>query len=417
MKSLKEAMKSNDITQGVRCLRMHPLRTFLSTLGVLFGVVSVIAMLAIGEGSKQEILHQIEQLGSNNIIIRQSELSEEQHQKATEATSLGLTIEDARNLQINISTIQKNAGLKVVKAAIGGVSYEVSPEILAVTASYGDIKLLELSEGRFLSDFDVAEQNHFCVLGAEIASKLSRWGHVGQTIRIDNLQFQIVGVLDNMRWSGGKTRALSTRNLNNSIFVPLGVEKGFSMHSSPSGNVLTEIVLQFPDRTFLASGSAAIKRMMELLHKGVEDYQIIIPIELLDQATKTQNIFTLVLGGLAAISMLVGGIGIMNIMLATISVRTREVGIRRAVGASQYHIAKQFLTETLILTLVGVLLGVVGGVVLSHLIGLFAGWSVIVTGWSILLAVGMAVFVGIASGLYPAYKAASMDPLTALRHL
>jgi putative ABC transport system permease protein len=156
---------------------------------------------------------------------------------------------------------------------------------------------------------------------------------------------------------------------------------------------------------------------MEVLHKGVEDYQVIIPQELLDQANQTQNIFNLILGGIAAISLFVGGIGIMNIMLATISDRTREIGIRRAVGASQYHIAKQFLIEALILTLSGACLGLVAGIALSHLIGLFAGWTVIVTSWSIFLALGMAIIVGIASGLYPAIKASTLDPITALRHL
>jgi putative ABC transport system permease protein len=410
-------IKYGDFAQGIRCLLMQRLRSFLSTLGVLFGVVSVIAMLAIGEGSKQEILTQIEQLGTNNIIIRQSELSEDQQKKALEGRSQGLTLEDAQILKKNISLIQKQTVLKIVKGHIGGVPPEVSPEILAVNPVFSEIKGLKLSEGRFLGDLDISQRHQVCVLGAEIAQKLGKWGHVGQNIRIDNLQFHVIGVLSNKNWVEGKTKVLNTRNLNKSIFIPIGIEKGFPRQSFFVNNTLSEIILQLDNRAQMGTSAEAIKRMMEVMHKGVEDYQIIIPHELLAQANQTQKIFNLVLGGIAAISMFVGGIGIMNIMLATISDRTREIGIRRAVGASQYHIAKQFLIETLILTLSGACLGLLGGIIFSYLIGSFAGWNVIVTGWSIFLALGMAIIVGIISGLYPAIKAASMDPIVALRYL
>lgn len=411
-------MKQSDFVQGMRCIFMHRLRSFLSTLGVCFGVISVIAMLAIGEGSKQEILAQIEQLGTNNVIIRQSELSEEQQNKALEAKSYGLTLEDAHILKKSIPFIQAQAVLKIVKGHVGGVPQEISPEILAVNSSFSDIKGLNLSEGRFLGDLDIMQRRQVCVIGEGIAKKLGRWGHVRQNIRIENLEFQVIGVLSNKNWQEGKTKVLSVRNLNKSIFVPIGIEKGFPSKTFVLGSDnLSEIILQLKDSTQMIASAEAIKRVMEVMHKGIEDYQIIIPQELLDQANQTQKIFNLVLGGIALISMFVGGIGIMNIMLATISERTREIGIRRAIGASQYHIAKQFLIETLILTLSGACLGLIGGVVFSNLIGFFAGWNVIVTGWSIFLAVGTAILVGIASGLYPAIKAASMDPIAALRYV
>ena len=161
----------------------------------------------------------------------------------------------------------------------------------------------------------------------------------------------------------------------------------------------------------------AIKRILKWRHHGMEDFQIIIPQELLNQAHQAQNIFNLVLGSIAAISMLVGGIGIMNIMLASISERTREIGIRRALGASKFHIAKQFLIETLILTTTGAILGVLGGIAFSFTIAKIADWDIIITGWSICLSITLAVVVGIASGLYPALRAASMDPIKALRQL
>jgi len=405
----------DDIAQGMRCLWMHRLRTFLSTLGVLFGVASVIAMLAIGEGSKQEMLAQIEQLGTKNVIIRQSILSEEQNKKALEARSYGLNFEDAQLLK-NLPLVQNQAILKIVKGHIGGIPQDVSPEILAVTSSFSDISGLKISEGRFLGDFDILKRHRVCVLGAEIAKKLGRWGHVGQNIRIENLQFKIIGVLNNKNWVAGKGKVLSARNLNKTIFVPLGIESGFPSQTSSVNYPLSEIILQLTDSAQMFKGAEAIKRVMEVLHKGVEDYQVIIPQELLDQANQTQNTFNLILCGIAAISLFVGGIGIMNIMLATISDRTREIGIRRAIGASQYHIAKQFLIETLILTLSGACLGLIAGILLSYLIGVLAGWHVIVTSWSIFLALGMAILIGIASGLYPAIKAGSLDPIAALRH-
>lgn len=410
-------MNNGDIVQGMRCLLRHRLRTFLSTLGVLFGVVSVIAMLAIGEGSKQEILAQIKQLGTHNVIIRQSDLSEDRQTRNADNKSRGLSFLDALVLTQNISLIEKQACLKVLRGEVCSASRQISPEILAVNPTFREIKGLELSEGRFLGDFDLLKSNRVCVIGADIAARLGKWGHVGQFIRIENHQFQIVGVLRNKSFVSGKSKMLSGRNVNESILVPLGIEKGFAAKADSVGGSLSEIILQLGENSPIAMGAEAVKRMMTFRHKGAENYQIIIPHELLDQANQTQKIFNLVLGGIAALSMLVGGIGIMNVMLATISARTREIGIRRAVGANQYHIARQFLIETLILTLGGALLGLVGGIILSHLIGFLAGWSVIVTFWSVFLAVGMAVVVGIASGLYPAFKAASLDPIVALRNL
>lgn len=410
--------KQTHLSQSIRSLFMHRLRTFLSALGVLFGVMAVVAMLAIGEGSKHEILTQIQQLGTNNIIIKQNELSEEQQEKAIQAKSYGLSLQDAKILQSNLSSIQQYAALKVIKSTVKGGISEISPEILAVSPSFCVFKRLELSEGRFLCDLDCLQRRQVCILGFEISNSLGRWGHVGQKILINNTQFQIAGVLNNKQWIAGKTKALNSRNLNKSIFIPLGIEKGFT-YQNPGvhHSTLNEIILELPKDDPMTGSVEAIKRIMEWQHHGIEDYQIIIPQELLEQAYQTQNIFNLVLGSIAAISMLVGGIGIMNIMLASISDRTREIGIRRALGASKYHIAIQFLTETVILSLVGASLGVIGGVGFAYMIGFFAGWNVIVTWWSICISTAMALIVGISSGLYPSIKAASMDPIVALRHM
>ena len=410
------SIKEN-VLHGFRSLALHGLRTFLSTLGVLFGVVAVIAMLSIGEGAKRETLEQIEQLGMHSITIRQNELAEEQLLKARENRSKGLTLQDAIALEEGVPFAEFHSALKVIEAPIQALFDSLSPEILAVTNSFKEMKGLELAEGRFVCALDQEQKNHVCAIGSEVAASLGKAGHVGQTLRIDNVPFLIVGVLKNRHWKEGKTAALTSRNLNKSLFIPLGVEKAFpSQRLSPKQDALSEIILKISHSNKMAESAHIIKRIMDSSHGHVDDYQIIIPQELLQQANRTQNTFNLVLGSIATISLLVGGIGIMNIMLATVSERTREIGIRRAVGASKRHILWQFLIETLLMTLVGALLGIALGIAFSLLISALAGWTTVVTYWSILLALGMALLVGACSGLYPALKAASMNPITALRH-
>jgi putative ABC transport system permease protein len=403
--------------QGMRSLALHRMRTLLSTLGVLFGVVSVISMLSIGEGAKMETLAQIEHLGMNSVTIRQNAMGEEQQQKVREHRSYGLTVKDGDILKKSVPNVDSLAMLKVVETPIQAVFVGLSPEVLAVTHSYGKVKGLEIAEGRFLCDLDLQKKSRVCALGSEVAKSLGKYGHEGQILRIDNEQFLIVGVLKTKQWKQGKTNALTSRNLNKSLFIPLGVEMTLPQAKQTfKQEALSEITMQIAHSNKMPQSIGVIKRVMQAAHSGVEDYQIVVPQELLDQAYRTQYTFNLVLGSIAAISLLVGGIGIMNIMLATVSERTREIGIRRAVGANKRHIAYQFLAETMLLTFVGAFLGVIIGIIFSFLIGHFAGWMTVVTWWSILLSMGMACIVGGISGLYPALKAAQMNPITALRH-
>lgn len=404
------------IKKCIRSLLLHRLRTILSTLGVLFGVVAVIAMLSIGEGAKRETLEQIEQLGTNTIIVRKSELSEEQHIKARQNLSRGLTLEDAFLLQQTIPSVRYHAPLKIVEASITGTTAEVAPELMAVTRTFHEIKGFKLLEGRFICDADIKNRQPVCVLGYDVAKSLGKYGHVGQTLRIEDMQFSIVGILESKLWSKGKTATLTTRNLNKSIFIPLGIESSLPRRTLLKQDPLSEIIVQIQNREHIDQTGKLIKRILDKTHNGVEDYQIIIPQELLNQAQRTQQTFNLVLGSIAAISLLVGGIGIMNIMLANVSERTREIGIRRAVGANQVHIIIQFLSETLILTLFGAIIGVILGITCTYIISYFAQWKTIVTTWSIILSLGMASGVGLCAGLYPAIKAAAMDPIQALRH-
>lgn len=406
------------LKKSVRSLFLHRLRSLLSTLGVLFGVVAVVAMLAIGEGAKQETLEQIEQLGMNNVMIREVDLSEELRSKARENKSRGLTVEDVVALQQGVKAINLAAPIKIIEGKVTGTWNEISPEVIATSRSFGDIKGLKTLEGRFLSDADINNRLLVCVLGYEVAKSLGKYGHIGESIRIENREFLVVGILAPRHWSSGKNTSLTSRNLNQIIFIPIGSEKSLPRNKNPTKqNTLNEIIIQIDQSNQMSRALQGIKRVLEISHHGVEDFQIVIPQELFQQANKTHQTFNLVLGSIAAISLLVGGIGIMNIMLANVSERTREIGIRRAVGANRRHIIMQFLTETLILTLSGAILGIGLGVGVSLLISYLAEWKTIVTAWSILLSLSMATIVGLCSGLYPAFKAASMNPINALRHL
>jgi putative ABC transport system permease protein len=404
------------LRKSLRSLFMHRLRALLSTLGILFGVVSVIAMLSIGEGAKQETLEQIEQLGMHNIMIRQQALTDEQRQQVRDNLSQGLRERDVEALKNGVPHLVHQAPIKLIEAAITPSPQAVIPEILAVTREFAEIKSLPLVEGRFICDLDNRNQQLVCVLGYEIARQLGRAGHVGQDLCIGNISYQIVGVLKSTHWKESKTPIMMARDLNKVIFIPLGAERILPNQSFKNEH-LSEIILQLHSGQNMSMAVAIIKHILSLSHSKQEDYQIIVPKELLDQASRTQTIFNLVLGGIAALSLLVGGIGIMNIMLATVSERTREIGIRRAVGANQRHIIVQFLSETLILTLTGAILGIVIGVLTSWGISYFAGWKTIVTLYSIFLSLLMATGVGLCSGLYPAIKAARMDPIAALRYI
>lgn len=397
-----------EIKKTYRSLLIHRLRTFLSTLGILCGVAAVIAMLSIGEGAKQETLEQIGQLGMNTLLIRTVAMPEE---KGLE----GLTWKDADALSRNIPTLLHYAPLKVVEASMTGSRGAMTPELLAVTRAFADIKGLQMAEGRFICSLDNQGKGRVCVLGYEVSKSLGKDGHAGNSLRIDNSPFEIVGVLHPTHWKPGKNGAMTARNLDQAVLIPLGSENAFFKGGQGAQENLSEIILQMGDARQMGMAAPLAKKILAKLHTHGDDYQLIIPQELLHQAARTQRTFNLVLGSIAAISLLVGGIGIMNIMLATVSERTREIGIRRAVGASQGHILRQFLLEAVLLTLTGAVGGVALGIFASLSIHYFAGWTTIVTLWSVLLALIMSSAVGLCSGLYPAYQAALMDPVRALR--
>lgn len=403
------------VFRSIRSLLVHKLRSILSTLGILFGCTAVVAMLSIGEGAKKETLDQIEQLGVHTLLIRQNDMSDSQRSQARENRSRGLSLDDAHLIQKSTFGIKALSPIKAIKATIPGSLQNMAPEIMAVRRDYGEIKTLKLAEGRFICDSDTKLGQMVCVLGADVSKALGALGHTGKSLRIENSLYRIVGVLEQNQWKASKNAFLASKNINQAIFIPIGAEGGLRSYVHPENDRLSEIILKVNPQEDLIQLGEVVKNILRHQHGDYQDYQIIIPQELLYQANQTQRTFNLVLGSIAAISLLVGGIGIMNMMLANVTERIREIGIRRALGATRKDILLQFLTETLLLTLLGACLGIVLGVIFSLGISTFAGWKTVVTLWSLILSLGMAVIVGICSGLYPAYNAAMLHPIVALR--
>ena len=387
----------------------------MSSLGIVFAVVAVVAMLAIAEGAKKEILDQIERLGTNSVIVRSLQLTKAQEADARMRLSHGLVLSDANALKKMIHIISTVAPVKEVKASLP-ISITQDPfEILAITETYQVAKNLVVRQGRFICDTDVVRKNLVCVLGEEVSRLLGDNGHLGGALRLEDRTYRIVGILQKRQWKRSKLPALAVRNYNRAIFIPIGTEV-IGIGGQKEFGQLSEIWLRVERNGNVQACAEAVRRILNRKHGGVEDFQIIVPQELMAQAQKTQRTFNIILGCIAGISLLVGGIGIMNTMLASVAERTREIGIRRAIGAGQKHIVVQFLCEAIVLTTAGGCVGIILGAGSAVIISKVAGWETVLTLWSVVVSILMAGGVGLASGLYPAVKAACLEPVRALRH-
>jgi putative ABC transport system permease protein len=403
------------IRDAWRALFRHRLRSFLSSLGIVFAVVAVVAMLAIAEGAKQEILDQIERLGTNSVIVRSLQLTLAQKAAAKRRLSNGLVLSDANTLKRTIHTISNLAPVKEVKASLP-ISIAQDPfEILAITESYQVVKNLGVRQGRFICNTDVVRKNLVCVLGEDISRLLGDRGHLGEALRLEDRTYRIVGILQKRQWKRSKSPAMAIRNYNRAIFIPVGTEV-MGEHGQTRFGEISEIWIRLERDGNVHASAEAVRRVLNREHGGFEDFQVIVPQELLIQAQKTQRIFNIILGCIAGISLLVGGIGIMNTMLASVAERTREIGIRRAIGADQKDIVVQFLCEAVVLTTTGGCIGIILGAGSAVTISTVAGWKTVLTTWSLIISVLMAGGVGLVSGLYPALKAARLEPVRALRH-
>jgi putative ABC transport system permease protein len=431
---------------GFRDLWNNRLRSLLTMLGIVFGVCSVIAMLAIGEGAKFEAQAMILQLGSNNIIVRSVKTAPGLSSSGTVArvAEYGLTYEDVDRIRETIPGVTVKVPARILHKDVWNGMRNLSADLYGTVPWYPEVNNHRVIAGRFFSKIEFENKINVCVISADMARELFPLDSpLGQTVRTGAQYYSVIGVMEPKSLvdvTGGDGSARRTANVANGkdasggkpkgaqaghrVFLPLSTMRElfgdiFIEYTAGSRTyervLLNEAIIQVARVEDVIATSGAVEEALAFKHP-IKDYEVIVPLAQLEVAERQNEIFNIVLGGIAALSMLVGGIGIMNIMLASVTERTREVGIRRALGAKRRDILTQFLVETVILSSFGGLTGVVLGIVIAVLIEIFADMPTIVTFWSPLMAFSISALVGVIFGIYPAMRAADMNPIEALRH-
>ncbi len=418
------------IRLGTKSLWLHRLRSLLTVLGIVFGVCSVIAMLAIGEGASYQAQENIKSLGSQNIILKSIKPPEEQ--KVTDKGSqsyvmqYGVTYKDVKNIRATIPGVTIVMPARIIRDYAWNVSRRVDCDIFGTVPWYPEMRSHRVAQGRFFTDADMDGKANVCVLGAEMVSALFPLeSPLGKDVRVGGNYYRVIGIME-PRGADVKSdeKPDAAKTTGKYLYIPLETIKlryGEILMRRRTGSFeaeriqLHEVTVKVHALDQVAPVADAIKQTLEHNHKK-KDYDIVVPLELLKRAEDTKRIFNIVLGSIAAISLLVGGIGIMNIMLASVTERTREIGIRRALGARRHDIILQFLVETVLLAGAGGILGVLLGVAIPFIVTWTAGMPTIITLWSPLLAFTISALVGVVFGIYPALRAAQMDPVEALRH-
>ncbi len=414
---------------GMKSLLLHKLRSGLTVLGIVFGVAAVISMLSIAEGTSRVAQEQIKALGATNIIVRSVKPSDEAQAtggRPSRILNYGLKYSDFDRMVETIPTIRKVLPIREIRKQIRHNNLYLDGRVVGTTQDYADFNLLTMAKGRFLTASDNEKYQNFAVLAADTAERLFPYEDpLAQSIKLGSDYYTVVGVTNKRDSSAGIGGSLAAQDFNRDVYIPLNTCKlrfGERIINSRSGSMeaeetqLTQITLQVGSMDAVLPTVPLIKLAYEGYHPK-KDVEMTVPYDLLLQAQKQARQFSIILGTIAAISLLVGGIGIMNIMLATVTERTREIGIRRALGAKRRDITQQFLIETVVLAGVGGLLGVVVGFTIPQIIIYFIpDQKAIVTGASVMLAFGISVAIGILFGIYPAQRAAMMDPIEALRH-
>ncbi|NOX57411.1 MAG: ABC transporter permease [Planctomycetes bacterium] len=417
---------------GISSLRLHLLRTTLTALGIIFGVAAVICMLAISEGASADEMRMIELLGTQNIIVNsikpQAEVQVSQGNQAV--LDYGITYEDMAVIRETIGHVDRVVPLKRIAFSVRRRQRKLETSVFGTTPEFFSAVHTKAARGRVLTDSDEMKSLPVCVIGDEVARRLFGIDNpLGRSLYVSRREkiapYTVVGVLERVATAGSPEKDVEQRNINVEVFVPFSVackHYGDVMSRRASGtrettkSDLTALYIEVDETENVIAISEVVRRTFEIRHKKL-DYEIVIPFRTLQLAEKKKRNSQYQLGSIAGISLLVGGIGIMNIMLATVTERTREIGVRRALGAKRKHITIQFLVETAVISTGGGVLGIILGYAGAYKISHWAGWGdPIVKLWSILLSFGLSVMIGIFFGIYPAIKAAQLDPIEALRH-
>jgi putative ABC transport system permease protein len=407
-----------DLQLGLQNLLLHRMRSLLTMLGMIFGVAAVVSMLSIGAGARQKVMALIEQMGVHNLIIEAKETTEWQAHQKMRKISPGLTFQDYRVIRDDVNDVVAATPRKrLTPTKTIPKSQQEPPTVYGVNPSYLRIAGLHVLQGKFFDEDADTKADSVVVLGA--AAKSSLFGSadaIGQYVKANETWFRVIGVASPQLSSQTEVSGLPTQDLNNIMYVPLNsailrLEDSYS----DQRDEIDGIYLNIRDGADMGSVAQVVRAILDSSHHGAGDFSVIVPAELLAEQRRTERLFNAVMVAIASISLLVGGIGIMNIMLASILERTREIGVRRAVGARQKDIIRQFVVEAVLISFVGGTFGILFGFAMSRLIALLAGWSTIVTMSSILLAFIVSISVGLVFGIYPAVKAARLDPVEAIR--
>jgi len=431
MKKLKNKQINQDMIRdiglGIENLLLHKLRSFLTMLGVVFGVGSVVAMLSVGEGASKDALDQIKKIGSNNIIITSVKSTEEENttnQSSSFMSVYGLKYADNERISSIFSTIKTVVPVKIVNKSGTLGRNTMDLRVVGTTPAWFRLVKRDVVAGRVLTEEDSKNKAQSLVLTEYGARKLlATQGTIGQDVSISSTNFKVVGIVKSSE-ANASSGGVQLPDQEVDAYIPIEVAKFYfgditvkqTSGSSERKNVeLEQIIAEVDDMNHVEATATGIETMLEKYHpKG--DYKLSVPLALLKQAETTKRNFNIVLGSIACISLLVGGIGIMNIMLASVTERTREIGIRRAIGAKRKQIIVQFLIETVVLSTIGGIVGLCLGVFIPLLITLFAHMKTVITAYSIILPLFISVAIGIFFGWYPAMRAAEVDPIIALRH-
>lgn len=422
---------------GLSELLANKTKTALTMLGIIFGVASVIAMLSIGEGARQETIEQIELLGTNNIIINQK-APEASSASDMKSFSAGLSLKDVKSITALVPFVESATPQKDGFFNITYKSKQKKLKVIGTTENYPSTYNSKLMAGEFFKRRHCSEYANVCVIGYDVKREFFRFEDpLGKSIKIGDGWYRIIGIISPKIISNAGTEDLGIGNFNKDIYIPLSTMNykidfkpenrpptGVYVYYDDEGQIadvidrslINKLTVKVTDDKYIRETAKLIDRVLNRKHYGTDDYEIVVPEEIIAQKQKTQKIFNIVMGAIAGISLLVGGIGIMNIMLANILERTREIGIRRAVGATRLDVLSQFLYEAMIISIIGGMIGIFLGFILTSVITTYAEWRTIITPVSVILAFVVAVATGIGFGSYPAKKAADKDPIESLRY-